>query len=129
MAPLDGTQYTDLLFHYRPLHPERWFLEENPEDGIAPLGDISDCHEELEVFSPQGLSSEEHLTEEEGIPRTVCTEVKTGRIVDLPFLSSPLRRITSGHELYQDWSSLAGIGKGGREFAPTTVEEEVILMG
>ena len=104
MAPLDGSQYVDILFHYHPLQPEPWFREDNPENSVAPLGAITDCHEELEAVDPDRLlSNEEALT----FPRTICTEASTGRPVDLPFLSLPVKRITSGNDLYEEWYSLS----------------------
>lgn len=129
MAPLDGTQYVDLLFHYRPLQPELWFAEENPEHGVAPLGAVTNCREELEVIDPAsaGLDKSSSGEIEEEIPRTVCTEVDTGRPVDLVFLSSPMKRITSGNDLYDEWYSLTEEAR--EESAPTTaVEREVHLM-
>jgi hypothetical protein len=98
MAPLDGSRYVDLVIHYTPLHFTDWYLQDNPEHSVSPVGNITDCHETTSTTDDGELT----------FPTVLCVEEKTGRPVELPFLSlqslmSPLR---SGNELYEAWLSL-----------------------
>lgn len=121
IVPLSGTQYVDLIFHYRPLQPELWYLEENPDDSIPPLGEISDCHEEVitEILQEPGNPSGDPA--DISFSTTICTEVKTGKLVDLPFLSPSFTRIESGNDLYQFWHTLHGTT--GQTSEPTIIGE------
>lgn len=106
MVPLRGTKYVDLMFHYRPLQPELWYLEKNPNDAVSPLGEVTDCHEEIsQLIQPENPSGD---SAEMSISTTLCTEVKTRKIVDLPFLSPSRLKIQSGADLYEYWFSFHG---------------------
>jgi hypothetical protein len=118
MAPLEGSRYVDLLFHYSPLDTNDWFNQVNPEHSVSPLGSVRDCHEATDSFGDGG----------EPFPTILCNEVETGQLVELPFLSplSLSTPVTSGDELYDYWLSLNK--QSEEEVKSEKIEREVHLL-
>lgn len=83
MRPLNGSSYTNIFSHYRPVGDDEWYLKSNPPGTPEPLMDVGKCW----------------LDREKGRP--VCEEA------DLPSLSPALETLQQPSDLFDWWRKVS----------------------